>query len=155
MKNIIGLLVIILIVSCKVQKPIKEIPVQYREVITTRLVPVINPQDSANITALFYCDSTNNVILKELSEVKSKNVNSQSSYNNGRLSHKFVTKHDTVYVTVTDTVKSKDIPVIVNVPFEVNKITGWQWFQIYSGRTALILLLLFIGWKTLKPKLLM
>lgn len=155
MNKIIVLLIIVLIVSCKSKQiPIREIPVQYREVITERLIPVINPQDSANITALLECDSLNNVVLKQLNKVESDLISSQTAFNNGRFNYRMITVHDTAYVTVHDTVKSKDVPIYVDVPFEVNKITGWQWFQIYAGRTALVLLLLFGAWKTLKPKLL-
>ena len=54
-------LMAILIFGCKTQAPlINEVPIQYKERIVERLVPVTLPDDSSSIKALFECDSLNN-----------------------------------------------------------------------------------------------
>jgi PBP1b-binding outer membrane lipoprotein LpoB len=46
-------------------------------------------------------------------------------------------------VRVTDTVRISDtVEIEKTVEVEVNKITGWQWVQIYAGRILLIGILL-------------
>lgn len=152
--KILGLLVIILMFGCKTAQvpPIKEVPIQYKEKIVERLVPVELPADSTNLLALFECDSTNKVILKELTEAKSKRIQSLFSFNDGLLKYNAKAIPDKAYVPVKDTSKEKEVPVIVNVPFEVNKLTDIQIIEIYAGRLLLGLLLGYGIYKLFKWK---
>jgi hypothetical protein len=44
------------------------------------------------------------------------------------------------------------VPVTVEIPVEVNRLTGWQYFQIWAGRIALLLLVIvaFLAYLKLK-----
>jgi len=142
------------IFGCKTQRPaIVEVPVQYKERIVERLVPVQLPADSSNFYALLECDSTNQVILKELSEEKTKRVQSQVSFNNGLLKYLTVTVRDTVFLSAKDSIIYKEIPVRVEIPVEVNKLTQWQVLQIWAGRILLLAVVLFIVSTVLKSYL--
>jgi len=145
--------IIVLMFGCKTaQTPIVTVPIQYKEKIVERLVPVVNPEDSANVMALFECDSANQVILKTLTEEKSRRMNSQFTFNQGKLNYNAKTNRDTVYLPSKEITKEKEIPVRVEVPVEVNKISGWQWTQIYAGRVLLGFILAFGVYKALKFK---
>ena len=145
--------VILFIVSCKLaQTPVVTVPVLRQERIVEKLIPVVNPADSANIVALFECDEERQVILKQLSEEKSSRMESQFTFNSGQLKYKTQTKPQIVYLPSKDSIIYQDVPIKVNVPFEVNKVTGWQWTQIYAGRLLLGLSLLFGVYKLLKLK---
>ena len=145
--------IIVMVFGCKVaQTPIVTVPIRYKEKIVERLVPVVNPADSANMTALFDCDSANRVILKSLSEEKSRRMNSQFNFNQGKLTYNAKTTRDTVYLPSKEITIEKEIPVRVEVPVEVNKISGWQWTQIYAGRVLLGFILAFGVYKALKFK---
>lgn len=146
--------IIITMEGCKTAKtPIVTVPIHYKEKIVEKLVPVVNPADSTNLVALFECDSTNHVILKQLTEAKSNRMNSQSSFDNGRFNYSAKTKPDTVYIKGTEITIEKEVPVTVNVPGpEVNILTWWQKTQIYAGRALLGFVLLFGAFKILKFK---
>jgi hypothetical protein len=141
------------VVSCKTSL-IKEIPVRTETVIKERLVPVEIPADSAVMSALLECDSMNNVRLVEIDELKSKRV--ESSFNlstvdkQASLAYVVKTVFDTVYIPAKDSIIYKEIPLRVDVPIEVNKITGWQWFQIWTGRIFMFLWLIVIIYLAIK-----
>jgi hypothetical protein len=57
-----------------------------------------------------------------------------------------------------DTLRSSDTIRILDTvtetkEVEVNRVTGWQWFQIYAGRILFFGILLFIGFKKIKEKI--
>ena len=150
---IIIILIGLLFSMCKTaQTPIVTVPIQYKEKIVEKLIPVINPVDSANIVALFECGAERQVILKQWNEEKSAHMRSLFTFKNGQLNYKSITNPDTIYVKGKDTVIEKEVAVRVEVPFEVNKVTGWQWAQIYAGRLLMGLSLLFGVYKLLKLK---
>lgn len=150
MKYIIVLLSLFLFAACHTSQPaVKEVPLQYKETIVERLVPVVSPADSANIAALFECDSLNNVIMKSFNEQKSKHVESKFSFNNGLLNYNLLTAPDTIYIKGTDITITKDVPVYINVPGPVtNILTWWQKLWITVGKCAgalgLIILVIYI-----------
>ncbi|HON52197.1 MAG TPA: hypothetical protein P5243_05350 [Bacteroidales bacterium] len=106
-----------------------------------KLVPVAVPADSSYMTALFECDSTNKVIMTQLSEAKSARMETSYVYSNGTLTYKTKTIHDTVYVpkTIIQTFVEKPVDRIV----EVNVLKWWQKTLIYMG----VLMLLYTIWK--------
>jgi hypothetical protein len=142
------------IISCKTSALIKEIPVRTETVIRERLVPVEIPADSAVMSALLECDSLNNVRLVEIDELKSKRV--ESSFNLSvvdklsTLAYVVRTVFDTVYIPAKDSIIYQEIPLRVEIPVEVNKITGWQWFQIWTGRIFMFLWLIVIIYLAIK-----
>jgi hypothetical protein len=142
-------------VSCRTSALIREIPVRTETVIKERLVPVEIPADSAVMSALLECDSMNNVRLVEIDELKSKRVESSFNLSAGdnkqsSLSYVVKTVLDTVYVLAKDSVIYKEIPLRVEIPVEVNRLTGWQSFQIWAGRIFLFLWLIVIIYLAIK-----
>ena len=124
--------------ACRSQKPaVIPVPVETQTIIRERLVEVAIAADSALMTAYFECDSNLNVLIKRFDERKSANMTTSSSLDAGRFTYQIVRVSDTIYVSARDSVVYKEIPFAVNVPFEVNRITGFQHFQIWAGRILL------------------
>jgi hypothetical protein len=155
MNRILTVVIIVIgLVGCKaVQQPVVTVPIQYKERIVERLVPVKINNDSLKLRAMFECDSLNRVVLKQSKEAKSKGVESSFSFDNGVLDYSAETVHDTVYVAAKDSFIYKEVPVYVNVPVEVNKLTKWQGTQIMAGRLLLLIVLAFGIYRLLKWKL--
>lgn len=128
-------LALLTVMSCKTQKqPVTQVPIHYKERIVERLVPVRVADDSLSMLALFECDSLNQVVLKQLREEKSKGVKSQFDFSNGLLNYHVVAVHDTVFIAAKDSFIYKEVPIYINVPVEVNKLTKWQVIQIRAGK---------------------
>jgi hypothetical protein len=143
----------VLLISCKTFAP-AEIPVRTETVIRERLVAVEVPADSATVLALLECDSLNNVRLVELNELKSKRVESDfnmasNTQKQTALNYSVRVVHDTVRVAARDSIVYKDVPLRVEAPVEVNRITGWQWFQIWMGRIFILALVLVLGFEVI------
>jgi hypothetical protein len=151
MRYTIVLLSLVLLFGCKTKKaPIKEVPLQYREKIVERLVPVQAPADSANIVARLRCDSLNRVILTSLTELKSKGVESSLSINNGLLTYDFRTAPALSYAKVRDSIVSREVPVNVYLDKPVNFITWWQRLWIAVGKGSGVLLAILLGFFIVK-----
>jgi len=151
-KLLIITLALFAIASCKTaQQPVITVPIEYKERIVEKLVPFELPTDSADIRALFECNNLNQVIMKSLTEEKSKRIKSLFSFNDGLLKYNFKTDLDTVYLKGKDVYIYKDVPVYINVTGpEVNKLTKWQSTQIMAGRLFLGLILLFGVYKVVR-----
>ena len=151
---IILLFGLFILASCKTaQQPVISVPINYKERIVERLVPVESPADSTNVLALFECNNLNQVILKQLNEVKSKNMQSQFSFEKGQLKYNAKTDRDTDYIPAKDSIVYREVPVKVNVPVEVNKLTWWQSTEIKAGRILFFIVLAFGLYTLLKWKL--
>jgi hypothetical protein len=153
------LIIFLLIIGCK-SASVREIPVRTETRVIERLVPVRIPADSAAVRALLECDSMNRVRIKELSESKSKGIESDISLStneqgDAELNYNVKTVPDTVYIPAKDSIIYKDVPVYVTIEKPVNFLTGWQWAQVYLGRLFLILACIagiYVGFKVLKKK---
>jgi hypothetical protein len=99
--SIVGL-VLFAAVSCKPKQQLT-ITTETLSVKKDKLTPVAVQGDSTKLKALFRCDSLNNVLMVSLSEMKSKNMNSNLSFVNGELNYNAQTKPDTVFIKSTDT----------------------------------------------------
>jgi len=145
------------LIGCRAQRgtitPLQQVAIQYREKIVERLVPVVMPPDSASVKALFECNEKNQVVLKELTDIRSKNVRSRYSLTNGAFRYSALTKPDTVYLRAKDSIVSRDVPIRVEVPVEVNRLTWWQKTQIYAGRICFILFFLLGAYEIIKWKI--
>ena len=134
--------------SCKSTKlPVMAVPVEYREKVVERLVKVAAPADSLTVAALFECNDKNQVIMAQLDEEKSKRLESGFSFSDNKLIYKAQTKPDIIYLPAKDSIIYQEVPVTVNVPVEVNRVTWWQHLQIYMGRVLLLCLLMYGGYK--------
>jgi len=152
---LIAVFFVFIIISCKTSVPVKEIPVRTETVIRERLVPIKIPADSAVLAALLECDSMNHVRLVEINELKSSGIESGFNFvpndlGQSLLNYKTKTVHDTVYLPAKDSIVYKDVPIVVEVPVEVNILTGWQWFQIWAGRIFLFIIISYLAYKFLK-----
>ena len=145
MKAFIRILVmsLVAIAGCKaVKTTVSQVPINYKERIVERLVPVKVSDDSLSMLALFECDSAKQVILKQLNEAKSKGVKSGFDFTStgsvtgktGQFHYKVKTVHDTIYIAAKDSFIYKEIPVKVVVPVEVNKLTKLQVIEIRAGK---------------------
>ncbi|MBN2747471.1 MAG: hypothetical protein JXR34_12155 [Bacteroidales bacterium] len=153
MKKLIFLLFLISLMSCRTSgKLLKEVPVQTKIVVRERLVPVAIPADSSALTALFECDSLNQVQMKELHELKSKRVNTTTDFNQktGTLNYSTQTIHDTIFTPATDSLVYQDKPYPVEVEKIVYEQTGVQKFLTILGGIALILLVIGVIIKFIK-----
>jgi hypothetical protein len=90
----------------------------------------------------------------EIDELKSKRV--ESSFNLSvvdklsTLAYVVRTVFDTVYIPAKDSIIYKEIPLRVDVPVEVNRLTSWQSFQIWAGRIFMFLWLIVIIYLAIK-----
>lgn len=153
-RHILFLVLIISLVGCRTAKQIAQPPVLKDSIrIVEKLVPVQLPADSSFIEAFFQCDSTNQVIMKALSEEKTKRINSQFKFTSGntaKLIYKAKTQPDTVYIRGKDTTVYKDRPVYIDKPVITNELHWWQKALMWCGGAFLILLAIAI-YKQIKP----
>lgn len=136
------ILLVLYVTSCGGLKNAKGTPANPpANIVTERLVPVYLSPDSALLTALFECDSSNQVVMKAYNELKSAGVESSLSFDNGKLDYKANAKHDTIYIPAKDSI----IYVPKYVPGEtvyINRLTWWQQAQIYLCRLLAVVFLI-------------
>lgn len=151
MKKQVLFIVLLVISSCATQKKVTErIPV-IKERIVEKLVPYVIPSDSAAIRARFYCDSLNQVRLRDFNELKSAGVASDFSFSNNELKYSAKVIHDTLYL-IEKTI-DREVPVYIEKPVVTNKLTNWQKKQIWAGRFLFALVFVWLlsklNWKSI------
>ena len=108
-----------------------------------KLTPVALPVDSSHITALFECDSNFNVVLKELNEIKSNNIQSAFDWHDGFFDLKLKSGGDTVYIASTDFYWKINTKQTITKTITVEKkLSYWQSLCIALGKLFLMLLLI-------------
>jgi hypothetical protein len=147
--TVISAFILLVITSCN-PMPIQEVPVKTQTIIRERVVPVTVSADSALVNMLLSCDSSNQVMLKELTEIKSASVSTAFKQRSDNFEIKFKTLHDTIYVPVIDTVVIEEKPVIVEKTEIVYKMKSWQKTFMYIGIALTILIFLTIVYKLIK-----
>ena len=55
--------------------------------------------------------------------------------------------HDSIYIAQRDTITQTEIREVER------ELSGWQWFQIWAGRIALIIAAAFLVWLIIKQKI--
>lgn len=149
-----------LLTACRTPQQAAERGTVYRTdtVVSTHIVTVTTPPDSASIEALLRCDSAGNVLIDALAIEQSKNARLQFEIDKlNRLVAKFKTQPDTTNIpvtdttiTTTDTTKEKEIEVV-----EVErKRTIWESFLIVCGLIGCMIFCIFVVWKIIKNRLL-
>lgn len=150
------LLIILAVTSCSR----RVVPVAVRDSVEHNIreqveqKDVILPPDSALIHALLACDSLGRVYLKTIQNLQGERVHQSLQLDDNILT---VTATDNArerhYAQHTQEtlVRYKEIPV--EVPVEVNRLSTWQSFQVWTGRIAIILMILFAVWRMLKARL--
>ena len=141
--------------SCQSAKPvIIEKTITETETITVRDTIIETQADTAVYQALLACQN-GKVVIKEGGQVikPSKTISGQIKLDDkGQLTINCIKEVEQLKAQLKDKVKTtiikEEVPVFV--PAE---ITSWQWFQIWSGRIFLMLLLgLLIGFLSKKIK---
>ena len=114
--------------------------------------------DSFALSALFYCDSTNNVLIKTLNEYKSKGVVTKIIYKNNTLQISLATDSIGVLNRIISNMKThvEHVKNPVNAVLQADNIKKDKqlqrkntWLKILGGSTAflIILIALFIWFK--------
>jgi len=159
MKNILLIaILVLLLVSCRTNKPAAIPPVNTIEVIRDRIVTIPSVQDSSMLKALFECDSNNRVVLKAYNALYSTYMSAVAAIEpvtDGGMSItiKTNTNHPATTAAVHDSVVSKEKLIYMpGAPYPVEKELNWiQKTLIYTGAAALALLLIFIIVKIYNP----
>ncbi len=146
MKWLLIIVLMLFIGGCKTTPPIvQQVPVGSDTLIRQRPVPVVPKADSSLMEALLGCDSLNRVVLRELREQKSNSTSTSFNIDStGRIEYRTVYRPDTIYVTVTDTIIRKEMPVMVPVVQEINRLTWWQKLFAWTGGATLLGLIIVI-----------
>ncbi len=137
MKNLwlMGVLCTLLLTGCKTHAKIVEVPVREVVTVTETLEPVQLPGDSLMMEALFYCDSLNVVQLREISDLKSKNMSSGFKFDKQRLQYNAKTEPDLQYIPSTIIDRDREVPVYIDVPGPIEYRMRWyqRWLMWIGG----------------------
>jgi len=111
--------------------------------------------DSSGITALLECDSLGRVRIKQITDyyagqfvkpkivIKDNYLQADCTIDSAKVYVSWKEKHVTSTTSTSQTVIVKE-----------NYLTGWQWFQLWTGKILIILILvllvLFIGYRIVK-----
>jgi hypothetical protein len=143
---------ICLIAGCRSQR-VATVPVETRTTVIERLVEVQTPADSSWLHAWFECDSNSRVLLKSFEEDKTERMQTGLQLSDDQLSYRVIRIKDKIFIPARDSIIIQQVPVPVEIPVEVNRLTGWQYFQIWAGRIVLAALFLFLIYKIISKKL--
>lgn len=124
--------------GCRNQQPV--VVIEYQERIVERVVPIELPADSSELRLLLECDSLNNVLISEVSELKTKRITSEFTLSSNQLVYKTKTIRDTVFVPVVDTFQQY---IEIQKPAkaqkdEIKKLSKLQNLVIWIGRFYLL-----------------
>ncbi len=120
-----------------------------------KLTPVALPTDSIQLKARFECDSNYNVVLKELNEIKTRNIQSVYDWRDGFLDLRIRTGGDTVYIPGTDFYSrinkfhKRTITLQKTVKVE-KKLTALQKLEIAAGKLLFMLFGIGLIWFIVK-----
>lgn len=127
MKNLwlMGVLCTLLLTGCRAHTKVVEVPVREVVTVTETLEPVQLPSDSLMLEALFYCDSLNLVQLREISDLKSKNMSSGFTFDKQKLKYNAKTEPALQYIPSTIIETTKEVPIYVDVPGPIEYRMHW------------------------------
>jgi hypothetical protein len=145
------------VTACRSNKPLATVPVETKTIVKERLVEVQTPADSAWLVAYLECDSNYNVLIHSIVEkttsgmqtgIEQSKIDGQKS----KIEYRVIRIPEKIYIPGRDSIIYRDVPITVEIPVEVNRLTGWQYFQIWAGRISLLLLVIVAFWAYLKLK---
>lgn len=110
------------------------------------LKPVVLPADSSMMRALFECDSTGKVILRDYNELKSKGIETNVIYRDGELRYRVIVKYDTVYVPYRETSIMQECEPIIITKIQKAPLPWWQKVLMWMGGIWLIAFILLLIW---------
>ena len=148
----VTILLMLFFVSCKTQAPIARTDTVTKTIIKERVRDTtIFITDSAGFRALLECDSLGQVRVKQIQDfyagqfvkpkivIKDNYIKLDCQIDSAKIFLMWL-RRDTLY-----SVRSSSVVIQ-----KENYITGFQWFQIWSGRVFFALLMVFLGVKVLK-----
>ncbi|MDD4375115.1 MAG: hypothetical protein PHG67_14485 [Bacteroidales bacterium] len=151
MKAVINILLIAISMlfthSCKSPETIiRYVPLQNDSIVIEKPFPVQLPPDSASLTALFECDSLNNVVLKDIEQLEGRKLELLASFDALRGELKVLANQaaDTVYLPGKETIIRQQIPIEVEKPVYINKLYSWQKLLMWTGAICLAILIVTI-----------
>ena len=136
-----------LLTSCRtVQEAERETVYRTDTVVSTHIVTVTTPPDSASIEALLRCDSAGNVLIDALAIEQGKNARLQFEIDKlNRLVAKFKTQPDTANIPVTDTtITTTDTSKEKEYVEVERKRTIWESFFIVCGLIGCMIFCIFV-----------
>jgi len=162
MKTILYILISLTLFSCVTEKKcsqkfppqvITKDSISYIEKVRDSIVKT--PPDSAKIKALLKCDSLGNVYIQTIEELKLGNkVKPSIKIKDNYIYLDCLVDSGQVYLAWKEKFYSQNSSKIEQKPpVKVNYLTGFQWFQIYTARILLAILLLIIIYLYIKFKL--
>ena len=160
MKSYLWITVLIFSLALFGCKTVQHVPVKDSTDVKVRVVREVNtvelPPDSAWLIAYFECDSNSRVLLKTIEHLQGDRVKQHFTFIDGQLAAKATgSATKDVESTVRDSIifERVEIPYPVEIPIEVNRLTQWQGFQLWTGRLALLTIAIWLSVITLKNKL--
>lgn len=144
MKKIWALIFLCSLVSCK---SVKQVPVNSETVIRYREIPIVLPADSAIINiSLESGAGSSGVNIVSISEEKTPRVSTSVDKIGNTLKVKFQIPKDTIRLTVTDTTKIKEIPLIIETQKKgLSNVLG-----IFLSILLVVIVIFFLILKILK-----
>lgn len=171
MKYLVTIAVIFLLASCCKQltpqttantKDSVRTEVKYQLIEKIKDTTIYVGADSSLLVALLECDSTGSARLIQINKLKAGRTARPAaiSLNSNQLLVKCNIDSFAVYAQVKDRYQLKDTGSFQNKSAQsviikempVNYVSGFQWFQIWTGRIFLLLLLLYCGWQLASTK---
>jgi hypothetical protein len=164
MKNIIYIIAVLMISSCATQnKCDRKFPCTGKDSISVitktetiyrdTIIYVYVPGEKVTETKLVYVDA-NGIMHSDISKLYTSFAESWAWVENGKLMHELMQKDTTLARHIKNAIKESAMTTetvkIKTVIQEVNRVTGWQWFQIWAGRILLLIILIFSIWWTIK-----
>ena len=143
------LLLILLIVGiapgCKTGSKAVSTADSTRVEVREKLIPVVNPADSANIRALLECNEEGEVLMKAYDSEVSKNAALKVKFDSlGRLDVKVKVVHDTIFIPGKDSIRIEYKERTIEVE---RKLSPWEKFCKRFTLIMIIILILFFGYK--------
>lgn len=146
----IAVVLCLMLVGCKATQPtIVEAKSEKIRTVVDTLVKII--PDSSLVQALLDCDSLGRVRMRQISKLQLQGINIDMQLDGNNLTVTAKGK-DTEKRRVEVVAERKEIPVPYPVVTKVNYLTSWQWFMVWVGRIACIMVLLYLGVKLLGGK---
>lgn len=133
-----------MVIGCASNHKLAQVPVMQTITYEPQLIPIHAPADSALLRMLLECDSAGNVVLKELEELKGKGVATRLSVEGGMIAYKANFKGKDSTAIVHHITATKEVPVEVPVPYEVNVLTWYQRILMALGVLLIIVILVKI-----------
>lgn len=144
MRNLLIALMLVM-VGCKATQPtMVELKNEKQIRIVDTLVKVV--PDSSTLKALLECDSLGRVRLKQLTELSLKNIGLDVTVDSNNTLSVKAKGNGLERRRIEATAEVREKPVPYPVEKRVNYLTSWQWFQVWVGRIACIMVLLYLLW---------